>query len=148
MTDEGWTLGTLKTHLSEKITSHEDFAEQRHNDTEKAREAALASMNKRLESMNEFRLAISDQRLLDEKSRTIIQETFLTKEIYGLEQRNLETLVNKNSDRIIEMDKKLFALSELKVDKREGLNSKHIYSVILFSAVSVVISLVGIFLHH
>lgn len=136
MTEE-WTLATLKM-----------FLERRHDDAEKAVDTALVSMDKRLNSMNEFRLAMADQRLQDEKSRTVIQETFLTKEIYGLEQRNLETLVGKNSDRIIEMDKKLFALSELKVDKREGLNSKHIYSVILFSALSVIISLIGIFLHH
>lgn len=137
MPNEEWTLATLKM-----------FLEQRHDDAEKAVDTALVSMDKRLNSMNEFRLAMADQRLQDEKSRTIIQETFLTKEIYGLEQRNMETIVGKNSDRIIEMDKKLFALSELKVDKREGLNSKHIYSVILFSVASVAISLLGIFLHH
>ena len=42
------------------------------------------------------------------------------------------------------MEKKLFALSEVKVDKREGLSSKYMYSAILFAALSFIGSIIGI----
>lgn len=152
MTDEEWTFGTLERFLSEKISALHKLVDQRNCDSEKALDAALHSMEARLESMNKFREALADQRLADEKNRSIVEDTFLTKEIYSLEQRNLETGVHKNAERIIEIDKKLFALSELKVDKREGLSAKYMNSVIIFAALSFIGSIasiiLGVFSHH
>ena len=142
-----WTHGTLEVHLSEKIKALHLLMDQRQKDSEKALDVALAAMNKRLEGMNEFRQSLSDQRIEDEKSRSHIQETFVVKEIYNLEHLTLENMVNKNADRIVEIDKKLFALSELKVDKREGLSSKYMYSAILFSVLSFIGLVVTIILN-
>lgn len=142
---KGWTLDTLETYLSEKISALQSLMEQRQKDTEKALEVALQAMDRRLEGMNEFRETLSDQRLADEKNRSSAQENFVDKKIYDLEHGSLESLISKNADHIIEMDKKLFALSELKVDKREGLSSKYMYSAILFAALSFIGSLIGIF---
>src|SRR6266852_431423 len=119
-----WTFDTLEIFLSEKVSTLSRLVDQRQTADEKALAVALEAMNRRLESMNEFRQTLSDQRLADERSRAKVQENLVHKEIYDLEHRNLENLMIKNSERINEIDKKLFALSELKVDKREGLSSK------------------------
>lgn len=142
---KGWTLETLEIHFSEKLAALHMLMDQRQRDTDRALDVALQSMNRRLESMNEFREALSDQRLSDERNRSKVQEQYVAKEIYDLEHGALEKLIGKNSDHIVEMDKKLFALSELKVDKREGLSSKYMYSAILFAALSFIGSIIGIF---
>lgn len=142
---KGWTLDTLEIHFSEKLAALHMLMDQRQKDTDRALDVALQSMNRRLESMNEFREALSDQRLSDERNRSKVQEQYVAKEIYDLEHNALEKLISKNSDHIVEMDKKLFALSELKVDKREGLSSKYMYSAILFAALSFIGSIIGIF---
>src|SRR6266576_2488027 len=148
----GWTLETLERYFSDKIDALQKLVDHRQGDAERALSVALEAMNRRLEGMNEFRQALSDQRFADEKNRAKIEEGLVTKEIYELEHSILETLVGKNAEHIIEIDKKLFALSELKVDKREGLSSKYMYSAILFAALSFVGSAIGIFLsfanHH
>ncbi len=147
-----WTFNTLEIYLSAKISALHNLVDLRQQDTEKALDAALEAMNRRLEGMNEFRQTLSDQRLADEKARSEVQANLVTREIYGLEHNLLKTSVDKNAEHINEMEKKLFALSELKVDKREGLSSKYMYSAILFAALSFVGSAIGIFLnvanHH
>lgn len=145
--DKEWTFDTLERFLSEKISALNKLIDQRHADSGKALDIALQSMERRLESMNEFRQALADQRLADERNRSTIEDSFLTKEIYGLEHRNLEEAVHKNSERVADIDKKLFALSELKVDKREGLSSKYMVSAILFAALSFMLSIGGILLN-
>lgn len=144
--DKDWTLKTLEIYLSEKISALHTLMGQRQTNDEKALEVALEAMNRRLEGMNEFRQTFADQRLADERNRSQAQEGFVDKKIYDLEHRNLEALISKNASQIAEMDKKLFALSELKVDKREGLSSKYMYSAILFAALSFIGSVVGIVL--
>jgi hypothetical protein len=143
-TNKGWTPETLEIYLSSKISAVRELTDQRHEDAEKAIESALQSLDKRLEGMNEFRATLTDQRLADEKHRSENQGTFITKEVYGLERNTLETVINKNADRIAEIDKKLFALSELKADKREGLSSKYMVSAVLIAGLSFMASVAGI----
>lgn len=160
--ESDWTPETLKEYLDLKIADLEQLVDQRQSDVDKALDAALKSMDARLEGMNEFRQTLADQRLNDEKHRTSVEATFLTKEVYALEHRNLENIVSKNYDaamlateknttRIVEIDKKLFAVSELKADKREGLSSNYYISGIMFGAMSFIIALgmaAWTLLHH
>jgi hypothetical protein len=143
-TSPGWTFATLEQHFSKQLADLRELIEQRHRNSEKAADLALKALDHRLEGMNEFRQTLSDQRLADERERSKAQENFVRKEIYDLEHRNLETLIAKTVDRINEIDKKLFALSELKVDKREGLSSKYMYSAILFASLSFIGTIIGI----
>jgi hypothetical protein len=142
--DNGWTLHTLEKFLSERIENIQQQFDTRNRMNEEAVKTALEVMNRRLDAMNEFRASLSDQRLADEKERAHTEDTFLTKEIYGIEHKNLETLIAKNTQQIIELDKKFFALSELKVDKREGLSTRYMTSAIIFSAFSFLASAVTV----
>ena len=142
--DDGWTLKTLEVYLSEKIDALRQLVDQRQTDYDKAIDSALKAMDRRLEGMNEIRGTLSDQRVLDEKHRSETAGTFLSKEVYKLEHDTLQTVINKNAERIAEIDKKLFALSELKADKREGLSSKYMFAAILFAGLSFIASVVGI----
>lgn len=141
--DNGWTLKTLERYLSGRIDNLAQQIGTRVETDRRALDSALESMDRRLEGMNEFRQTLSDARISDEKERTKLTENFMTKDLYEAEHRSLESIVQKSIDRVTELDKKLFALSELKADKREGVSTRYMNGAIIFAGLSFLLSLLG-----
>lgn len=59
--DAGWTLEALREHLQALAAAADRRYEQRFDAQEKAVDAALTAANQRLNVMNEFRGALTDQ---------------------------------------------------------------------------------------
>jgi len=58
---ESWSVAHLKEYLEALIASHDKMYEQRHENDKNTLAFALESLDKRLNGMNEFRAALSDQ---------------------------------------------------------------------------------------
>ncbi len=141
--DNGWTLKTLERFLSGKIDSLALQVSTRVDTDRRALDNALESMDRRLEGMNEFRQTLQDARLAEERERLKLSENFIPRELFEAEHRALEVIVQKSIDRVAELDKKLFALSELKADKREGVSVRYMNGAIIFAGLSFLLSLLG-----
>lgn len=74
----GWTVETLKEYIDTLIDKHEKFNDQKFYMTKEAVLKSEQLNEKRLDAMNQFREQLKDQ-----------STTFLTKEVYNVEHRNL-----------------------------------------------------------
>ena len=136
MTEE-WTFNTHHLWAESRFTALEKYfadllAERKSGDKEKdelrqkAIEAALASINLRLESMNEFRLALTKQ-----------QETLATKEGMEFQRKAFDqqmTLVNQQISTINQ------ALATITGNKTGGEKN----TVLVFGIIAAIATLIGI----
>jgi hypothetical protein len=112
----GWTVDTLREHLTQRITDVDRMLSRRMDDADKAIQAALVSAEKavtkaeaaserRFEGVNEFRKALADQ-----------TATFLTRAEYDAAHEGLAERVSLNADRVAALELRLTS----RLDRGEG----------------------------
>jgi hypothetical protein len=112
----GWTVDTLREHLTQRITDTDRMLSRRMDDADKAIQAALASAEKavakaetanerRFEGVNEFRKALSDQ-----------TSTFIPRVEYDTAHDALSARVNASAERVAALELRLTS----RLDRGEG----------------------------
>ncbi|WP_055563625.1 hypothetical protein [Streptomyces atriruber] len=131
MTDDGWTVETLRAHVTAIFEERDKRYDQRFNDLDMATKAALAASDKagskaerateaRFRGVNEFRQTLSDQAL-----------QFMTR-------TEAVAAIERNSERIQELTDRL----NRSEGKGAGLNAGWAYLIAGVTAIAAVIGII------
>jgi hypothetical protein len=138
-----WTVDSLKTFLLDKMEARDKHLDERKEAQERAVADALAekdkrdseraaSMEKRLDGMNEFRQTLSDQ-----------SKTFLTRDSYDLAHGALESRVGTIENLITGLAAKEQGAKEQVTEKRQDNSSKIGLIVAVATVINVLFVLVA-----
>ncbi len=126
---EEWTVATLKEYIESKFRTQREINQITQTAAEKAIAKAEAAVTSRLESLNEFRGALSDAaRLQMPRSEYQVQHTAL-------------------SDRVTQISDRLASLESAGRGKQEGIANIGMVVALAFAGITSLLNLVVFFLH-